>query len=66
VLSLQSRFGLSYQDAAHRLYMAEIAKLGVQKAAEHGFRTLRERLDKTITLEICPALEKIDGSTGKN
>jgi hypothetical protein len=45
--------------------MAEIGKLGVQRAAEHGFRTLRERLDKTIALEICPALEKIDGSAGK-
>jgi hypothetical protein len=57
---MQSRWGLSYQEAAHRLFMTAVEKFRIQKEAETGFRALRERLDKTITLEICPALEKLD------
>ena len=62
---MQARWGLSYQDAAHRLFMTEVGKFKVQKEAEHGFRALRERVDKTICLEICPALQKIDEDAGQ-
>jgi hypothetical protein len=65
VLAMRDRLGLSYQEAAHRLFMTEVEKFRIQKEAENGFRALRQRLDKTITLEICPALEKLDGDAGK-
>lgn len=63
VLTVREQWGLSYEDAAHRLYMAEVRKLEVLREAEHAFEALRERVDKTIDLEICPALEKIDGGS---
>jgi hypothetical protein len=40
--------------------MAEVEKMRVEKYAERGFRGIRERIDKTITHEICPALAEID------
>ena len=60
IRTLQSQWALSYEEAAHRLYLAEVRKLEALTDAEHGFRGVRERVDKTIELEICPVLEKVD------
>ena len=61
VLAMQSQWGFSYEEAAHRLYLSEVRKLEALTDAQHGFRGVRERVDKTLDLEICPALEKVDG-----
>jgi hypothetical protein len=62
VLALQARWGLSYKDAAHRLYMAEIEKLRSQRKATYSCREIRKRIDKIVTHEIAPVLAKIDGA----
>lgn len=56
---------MSYQEAAHRLFMNEVEKFRIQKEAENGFRAIRQRLDKTIKLEICPAMQKVDENAGR-
>lgn len=49
VLALQHRLGLSYKDASHRLYMAEVEKLKVAQASEKAFRSLDRRLEQYLT-----------------
>jgi hypothetical protein len=60
VKALQDRLGISYKDAAHRLYMAETQKLGAEKTTEHSLASIRDRIDKTIINDIYPPLKKID------
>lgn len=60
VLALQTTLGISYKDAAHRLYMAEVEKLKVEKQNEFAFSKIRETIDNTIINEIYPAITKID------
>ena len=60
VLALQKKFGLSYKDAAHRLYMAEVAKIKTEKQAELAMTNIQENIDKTIINDIYPPLTKID------
>ena len=45
------------------MYLAEVRRLEAFKDAENGFHAIRERVDKTIACEICPALEKVDGGS---
>jgi hypothetical protein len=60
VLALQAQLGLSYKDAAHRLYMAEVEKLRAERKAIESSRQIRQRIDRLITNEIGPVLAKID------
>jgi len=60
VLALQARWGLSYKDASHRLYIAEVEKLRCHATAAESLRKTRQRIDKIITHEIVPVLAKID------
>jgi hypothetical protein len=45
VLALQQRLGISYKDASHRLYIAEVEKL---KVADEQYKAF-DSLDKQIT-----------------
>jgi hypothetical protein len=47
ILALQERLGLSYKDAAHRLYMAEMERL---KADESSYKVNRILRDKSKRL----------------
>ena len=58
VLAMQAQWGFTYQEAAHRLYLSEVRKLEALTDAKHAFCGVRERVDKAIDLEICPALAK--------
>jgi hypothetical protein len=60
ILALQSRLGISYKDAAHRLYSAEMAKLAAEQQALRGIESIRDRIDNSITHEIYPAINYID------
>ena len=60
VLALQKTLGLSYKDAAHRLYMSEVEKMKAEKQSGHSFSKIRETIDNTIINEIYPPLSKID------
>jgi hypothetical protein len=60
VKALQARLGISYKDAAHRLYMAEIAKLNSEKDAEASMMKIKENIDNTVINDLYPPLMKID------
>ena len=60
VIALQKTLGLSYKDAAHRLYMAEVEKMKAEKQSGNGYTKMRETIDNTIINEIYPPLTKID------
>jgi len=60
VKALQELLGISYKDAAHCLYMAEVEHLKVQQEAEMAFTKFKEQIDKTILHEIYPPITAID------
>jgi len=60
ILSMQERLGLSYKDAAHRLYLAEVARLEVEQEAMNGIEGIQERVDNAIFNEIIPVINYID------
>lgn len=60
VLALQRTLGISYKEAAHRLYMSELERLKAERRTEQAMRGLREHVDKTLFHEIYPPLDEID------
>jgi hypothetical protein len=44
VLALQQQLGLSYKDASHRLYMAELEKLKIADKNHKAFENLDKRI----------------------
>lgn len=60
ILATQSRWGISYKDAAHRLYLAEVEKFRVARKAENAINHLRDSIDNILMHEISPLIEHID------
>lgn len=60
IKALQTLLGISYKDAAHRLYMTEVEKMKAEKQVENSFGKIRETIDNTIVNEILPPIKKID------
>jgi hypothetical protein len=60
ILAIQERWGISYKDAAHRLYLAEVAKLEAEEHALRAIQCIRHRIDDTIMQEIDGAINYID------
>ena len=60
IQALQQRFGLSYKNAAHWLYMAELERIKKAKSASKSFLAIRERLDHIVMEEIIPLIDSID------
>jgi hypothetical protein len=58
--ALRHRFGLSYKDAAHRLYMADIERLKKADVAAKSFAAFRNDIDDVITNDILAPLRAID------
>jgi hypothetical protein len=48
VLALQETLGISYKDASHRLYIAELEKLKVADEKYKAFKNLGSRLKKFV------------------
>ncbi|KAF8182688.1 hypothetical protein BJ912DRAFT_928437 [Pholiota molesta] len=48
IVALQEKLGISYKDAAHRLYIAELEKLKVHDLASKAFENLEKRIDSYI------------------
>jgi len=48
VLALQETLGISYKDASHRLYLAELEKLKVADEKYKAFKNLGNRLGKFV------------------
>ena len=58
ILELQNRLGISYKDASHRLYMAEMERLKADEKTFKAFATLK------ATTKV--ALEKAYNSVKEN
>ena len=48
VLALQEKLGISYKDAAHRLYMAEMERLKTDQKTYKVFTTVKSTTKKTM------------------
>lgn len=60
VLALQKTLGISYKDAAHRLFMAEVERVKKADSAAMAFSGLRKRIGEIVAEEICPPISAID------
>lgn len=60
VKALQETLGISYKDAAHRLYMAEVNKMKAEKDSEVAITKVRQIIDNTIINEVYPVITEID------
>ena len=60
VLALQHRLGLSYKDAAHRLYMAELERVKRDKMMFSAFSDLEKSTKKTLEMALT-SLGEIEG-----
>jgi len=54
------RLVLSYKDAAHRLFMAEVERVKKADSAEKSFAAIRRSLQSLIASDIIPPIEAID------
>ncbi len=61
--ALMERYGISYKDAAHRLYMTETAKITADDRSKKAFATLRERTQGSLS-KLENTLKKINTSLG--
>jgi len=60
IKALQQQHGLSYKDAAHRLYHSEVQKLGVEDDTCKAISGLQHQIDLMITDDISNRLRNID------
>jgi len=51
--------GLSYKDASHRLYLAELARLKEMDKAHKAVMSIRQKIDKTLDHEILPPMSQL-------
>lgn len=66
IKALCHRFGISYKDAAHRLYMAEIEKLKMADSTAKSYEMLKERVDDIVSEDIAPIIQEIDNWKNDN
>lgn len=60
IKGLQDHLGLSYKDAVHRLYMAELERLQVADEAAKAFSMMKNKIDTIITQELLPVVRAVD------
>ena len=60
VKALQDTLGISYKDAAHRLFSAEVEWVQKANSASKAFAAIRTRIDNLVSQEICPPISAID------
>ena len=60
IKALQTRFGLSYKDAAHRLYMAELESVRTSDSASTYLEAIQARAISLVIEDIGPAILAID------
>lgn len=60
VKALQVSLGLSYKDAAHRLFLAEVERVKKADSAEKSFAAIRRSLQSLVTSDILPPIQAID------
>ena len=60
-LVLQERLGISYKDAAHRLYMAKLERVKRDKMMYKAFTSLEKSMKKTLEMAF-KSISNIDGT----
>lgn len=60
IVELRDQLGISYKDAAHRLYMAELERVKKTDASARFAAAIEERLQLIIAEDIAPAISAID------
>jgi hypothetical protein len=60
VKALQATLGISYKDAAHRLYMAEVEKMEIENDTNKEFAFLRRKIDDILENEIYRPIDMVD------
>ena len=50
VMSLQDRLGISYKDACHRLYLAELEYLKVERDSLLGLEQLEQNIEDALSM----------------
>jgi hypothetical protein len=60
VKALQKTLGISYKDAAHRLFLTEVERVKQTDSSSKAFAAIRERIDDLVNEEICPPVSFID------
>ena len=60
VKALQATLGLSYKDAAHRLFLAEIEQVKKADSATKSFEAIRHSLNSIVRSDIIPPIDAID------
>jgi hypothetical protein len=61
VIALQARLGISYKDAAHRLYMAELESVKTEQKFYKAFASLEGSTKKTLEMAYT-AINSIEGN----
>lgn len=60
ILALQTFHAISYKDAAHRLFMAELERVKKADSAEQSFAAIRRSFESLVTSDIIPPIDAID------
>ena len=60
IKALQNTLGISYKDAAHRLFMAKIERVKKADSAANAFSAIWTRIDQLVAEEIWPPINAID------
>lgn len=60
VKALQKTLGISYKDAAHRLFSAEVERVKKADSASKSFAAIRRSLQSVVTSDILPPIQAID------
>jgi hypothetical protein len=60
VKALQTTLGISYKDAAHRLFMAEVERVKKAESARKSFAAIRHKLQSIVMSDIVPPINAID------
>jgi len=61
LVALQTRLGISYKDATHCLFMAEVERVKKADAAGHSFSAIVKKVDVIVDDEIVDPICVIDG-----
>lgn len=59
VLALQNQYGISYKDAANRLYLSEVARFKALERGRRAISSIRQRIDRLLDNEILPAMKEM-------
>jgi hypothetical protein len=60
ILALKQKYGLSYKDAAHRLYHSEVQKLNAEDEAYAMISELRRQVDDIVEKDVKNMIMDID------